>query len=52
MHMFESGAKQESPIKEKNIWKLLFLTDAEAPILWLFDVESQLIIKDPDTKKD
>ena len=27
-------------------------TDAEAPILWLPDVESQLIRKDPDTGKN
>ena len=27
-------------------------TDAEAPILWLPDVESQLIRKGPDTGKD
>ena len=52
MYVFEAAAKQESPINEKNIWKQIFLTDAEAPILWLLDVKSQLIVKDPDTEKD
>ena len=27
-------------------------TDAEAPILWPFDVKNQLIWKDPDAGKD
>ena len=54
----------ESPLDSKEIqpvqpkgnqsWILIGRTDAEAetPILWLPDVKSQLIRKDPDAGKD
>ena len=38
--------------KGNQPWILTGRTDAEAPILWAFDGESQLIGKDPDAGKD
>ena len=52
----------ESPLDCKEIqpvhpngdqsWVFIGRTDAEAPILWLPDVKSQLTGKDPDAGKD
>ena len=52
----------ESPLDCKDIqpvnpkgnqsWIFIERTDAEAPILWPFDVKSLLIAKDPDAGKD
>ena len=52
----------ESPLDSKEIkpvnpkgnqpWIFIGRTDAEAPILWPFDVKSQLIGKEPDDGKD
>ena len=52
----------ESPLDSKEIqpvnptenqpWIFIGRTDAEAPILWLLDVESRLNGKDPDAGKD
>ena len=48
--------KETKPInpKGKQLWMFIRRTDAEAkaPILWPPDVKSQLIGKDPDTRKD
>ena len=61
---FESGAGEDfwSPLDGKEIkpvnpkgnqtWILIGRTDAETPILWPPDVNSQLIGKDPDAGKD
>ena len=38
--------------KGKQPWIFIGKTDAEVPILWLPDVKSQLIGKDPDAGKD
>ena len=38
--------------KGNQPWILTGRTDAEAPILWLPDVKSQLSGKDPDAGKD
>ena len=43
--------KPVNPIRNKS-WIFIGRTDAEAPILWLPDVKSQLIGKDPDAGKD
>ena len=49
-------SKEIKPVKPKGgqPWKLTGRTDAEAdaPIIWLPDVKSQLIGKDPDAGKD
>jgi len=52
----------DSPLDSKEIksvnpkgnqaWTFIGRTDAEAPILWLPDVKSWLIGKDPDAGKD
>ena len=46
--------KEIKPVNPKGdqSWIILGGTDAEAPILWLPDAESQLIEKDPDAGKD
>ena len=53
---FESplDCKGIKPVNPKGKQHRIFLgrTDAEAPILWLPDVKSQLIGKDPDAGKD
>ena len=55
---FESplGSKKIQPVHPKGKQSLIFIgrtdTKAEAPILWLPDVKSQLIGKDPDPGKD
>ena len=38
--------------KGNQLWMFIGRTEAEAPILWLPDVKSQLIGKDPDAGKD
>ena len=43
--------KPVSP-RGKQPWMFIGRTDAEAPILWLPDVKSQVIRKDPDARKD
>ena len=47
-------SKEIQPVhpKENQPWIFVVRTDAEAPILWLPDVKSRLIGKDPDTGKD
>ena len=57
-----AGEDCESPLDSKEIklvntkrnqsWIFIGRTDAEAPILWPPDVNSQLIGKDPDARKD
>ena len=48
--------KEIKPVnpKENQSWIFIGRTDAEAeaPVLWTIDVESQLIGKDPDAGKD
>ena len=46
--------KDIKPVNGNQPWKFIERTDdeAEAPILWLPDVKSQLIRKDPDAGKD
>ena len=46
--------KEIKPVNPQGNKHLIFLcrTAAEAPILWLPDVKSQLIRKDPDAGKD
>ena len=45
---------ENKPVNPKGTESWLFIrrTEAEAPILWLPDVDSQLIRKDPDAGKD
>ena len=47
-------SKEIKPVNPKGNQPWIFIgrTDAEAPILWLPDVKSQLIGKDPDAGKD
>ena len=47
-------SKEIKPVnpKENQPWIFIGRTDAEAAILWLPDVKSQLIGKDPDAGKD
>ena len=53
---FESplDSKETKPVNPKGIQPWIFTgrTDAEAPMLWPPDSESQLIEKDPDAGKD
>ena len=46
--------KEIKPVNPKGNQSLIFIgrTDAEAPKLWLPDVKSQFIRKDPDARKD
>ena len=46
--------KEIKPVdpKANQLWIFIGRTEAEAPILWLPDVKSQLIGKDPDAGKD
>ena len=46
--------KEIKPVNPKGNQPRIFTgrTDAEAPILWLPDMKSQLIGKDPDAGKD
>ena len=46
--------KEIKPVntKENQSWIFIGRTDAEAPVLWLRDVKSQLFGKDPDAEKD
>ena len=48
------GWKEIKPANPKRspAWLFIGRTDAEVPILWLPDVKSQLIGKDPDAGKD
>ena len=50
------GSKKIQPVHPKGNQSLIFIgrtdTKAEAPILWLPDVKSQPIGKDPDVGKD
>ena len=50
------GCKEIQPVSPKGnkSWIYFRRTDAEAeaPILWLLDVKSQFIRKDPDAGKD
>ena len=48
------GSKEIKPINPKGNQPWIFIgrADAEAPVLWLPDVKSQLIGKDPDAGKD
>ena len=50
------GSKDIKPVNTIEIQPLLFLgrtdAEAEAPILWLPDVNNYLIGKDPDAGKD
>ena len=50
------GCKEIQPVSPKGnkSWIYIRRTDAEAeaPILWLLDVKSQFIRKDPDAGKD
>ena len=56
--LYNCGAGEDSweikPVSPKGNqpWKFIGRTDAEAPILWPPDVQSQLIAKDPDAGKD
>ena len=47
-------SKEIKPVDPKinQPWTFIGRTDAESPILWLSDVESWLIRKDPDDGKD
>ena len=49
-------SKEIKPVnpKENQLWIFIGRTDAktEAPVLWLPDLKSQLIGKDPDAGKD
>ena len=49
-------SKETQPVHPKGNQSLTFIrridTEAEAPILWLPDVKSQLIRKDSDAEKD
>ena len=49
-----SDSKEIQPVNPKGNQSRIFIgrTDAEVPILWLPDVKSQLIGKDPDAGKD
>ena len=55
---FESplDCKEIKSVYPKGIHRQIFIgitdTEAEAPVLWLPDVNSQLIGKDPDAEKD
>ena len=54
---FESPLESKiKPVNPKGIQTWIFIertvAEAEAPILWLPDMESRLIIKDPDAGKD
>ena len=48
--------KEIKPVNPKGNQSLIFIgrndAEAEAPVLWLPDVKSQLIRKDPDAGKD
>ena len=46
------GQQGDQILKEINPEYSLEGTDAEAPILWPLDIQSQFIGKDPDTGKD
>ena len=48
------GSKEIKPVipKWNQLWIFIGKTDAEAPILWLHNVMSQLIGKDLDSGKD
>ena len=43
--------KQVNP-KGKQSWRIIEMTEAEAPVLWPLDVKSLLIGKDPNAGKD
>ena len=43
--------KEIKPVQGNWSWIFIGRTDAEAPILWSFDVKSQLIGKDPEAEK-
>ena len=47
-------SKEIKPVNSKGnqLWIFIGRTDAEAPVLWLPDVKSQLIRKDPAAGKD
>ena len=48
--------KEIKPVNPKGNQSLIFIgrndAEAEAPVLWLPDVKSQLIRKDPDAGRD
>ena len=47
-------SKEIKPVKEDEPWIFTGRTDAEAeaPVVWAYDVKDWLIGKDPDTGKD
>ena len=47
-------SKEIKPVNPKGnqLWLLIGNTDAEAPVLWPFDVKSWLIGKDPEVGND
>ena len=49
-------SKEIKPVNPKGNQSLIFIgrndAEAEAPVLWLPDVKSQLIRKDPDAGRD
>ena len=54
---WESSGQQDQPVKSVNPkgnqpWIFFERTDADASVLWLSDVKSQLIEKDPGAGKD
>ena len=54
---WESSGQQDQPVKSVNPkgnqpWIFFERTDADASVLWLSDVKSQLIQKDPGAGKD
>ena len=44
--------KEIKPINPKGIFTGRTDAEAEVPILWPYDVKSQLIVKDPDAGED